>query len=334
MSWYRTGTVAVTNGSKTVTGVGTLWTTAVNAGDAFALVDANLNPTGAWYEVESVVSNTELTLKQDYAGTTGGGKAYCIFNLVGNMTTPSFAQRLATFFASFQTLLDKPTSTPTALGIPVADENGNIADGWISKALLESNDAMVFKGTLGTGGTVTALPTSDYVRGWTYKVITAGTYAGLTCAIGDLIVAIASYDTEFKNADWVLVPIADEMNLKADVTYVDAGLALKANITDVDDALALKADASDVADALALKADADAVINALASAVDENIPIFDGVAGDKLKDSGVKLSDKADVTDVTDALALKADVTAVTAELLLKADLTYVEYLMMEGDPA
>ena len=58
-----------------------------------------------------------------------------------------------------------------------------------------------------------------------------------------------------------------------------------------------------------------------ASSVNENIPIFDGVTGDKLKDSGVKLSDKADVTDVT-------------AGLLLKADLTYTEYLMMEGDPA
>jgi len=29
MSWYRTGTVAVTNGSKTVTGTGTLWASAV-----------------------------------------------------------------------------------------------------------------------------------------------------------------------------------------------------------------------------------------------------------------------------------------------------------------
>ena len=131
MSWYRTGTVAVTNGSKTVTGVGTLWTTAVNVGDAFALVDANLNPTGAWYEVDAVVSNTELTLKQSYAGTTGSNKQYCVFNLVGNMTTPSFAQRLATFFASFQSLIDKPTTTPTASSIPVADSGGKIADGWI-----------------------------------------------------------------------------------------------------------------------------------------------------------------------------------------------------------
>ncbi len=131
MSWYRTGTVTVTNGSKTVTGVGTLWTTAVNAGDAFALVDANLNPTGAWYEVESVTNNTTLVLKQSYAGSTGSNKQYCVFNLVGNMTTPSFAQRLATFFASFQSLIDKPTTTPTASSIPVADSGGKIADGWI-----------------------------------------------------------------------------------------------------------------------------------------------------------------------------------------------------------
>jgi hypothetical protein len=64
MSWYRTGTVAVTNGSKNVTGTGTLWASSVNAGDAFALVDANLNPTGAWYEVETVTSNTAIVLKQ------------------------------------------------------------------------------------------------------------------------------------------------------------------------------------------------------------------------------------------------------------------------------
>ena len=134
MSWYRTGTVAVTNGSKTVTGVGTLFTTAVNVGDGFALVDGNLNPTGAWYEVDAVVSNTEITLKQSYAGTTGSNNQYCVFNMVGNMTTPSFAQRLATFFASFQSLIDKPTATPTALGIPVADANGDIDSGWLKDA--------------------------------------------------------------------------------------------------------------------------------------------------------------------------------------------------------
>jgi len=57
-----------------------------------------------------------------------------------------------------------------------------------------------------------------------------------------------------------------------------------------------------------------------ASSVNENIPIFDGVTGDPLKDSGVKLSDKADVDDVTDALALKADITALETEKKLLMD--------------
>jgi hypothetical protein len=254
MSWYRTGTVVVTNGSKTVMGVGTLWTTAVNTGDAFALVDANLNPTGAWYEVESVVSNTEITLKQSYAGSTGSNKQYCVFNLVGNMTTPSFAQRLATFFASFQILIDKPTTTPTASSIPIADSSGKIADGWIPATVarlasptlasptltgtptaptapsgtstvqiattefvktavdvgIASNDAMALRGTLGTGGTAASLPTNDYLVGWTYKVVSSGTYAGQACSIGDLMICVSSFNTAYKDADWSRVPISDE----------------------------------------------------------------------------------------------------------------------------
>ena len=288
MSWYRTGTVAVTNGSKTVTGTDTLWASSVNVGDAFALVDANLNPTGAWYEVESVTNNTTLVLKQSYAGTTGSNKTYCVFNLVGNMTTPSFAQRLAQFFDSFQGLIDKPTTTPTASSIPIADSGGKIADGWIpatvartasptftgtptaptatkatnttqlattahvksvvadyaplaSPALtgtptaptapsgtsteqiattefvktavdmgIASNDAMALRGTLGTGGTAASLPTEGYLVGWTYKVVSSGTYAGQACSIGDLMICVSSFDTTYKDADWSRVPISDE----------------------------------------------------------------------------------------------------------------------------
>lgn len=55
------------------------------------------------------------------------------------------------------------------------------------------SDAMVFKGTIGTGGTVTVLPTT-YKTGWTYRVITAGTYAGQNCEVGDLIIALVDRD--------------------------------------------------------------------------------------------------------------------------------------------
>lgn len=68
--------------------------------------------------------------------------------------------------------------------------------------LVAATDAMVFKGTLGTGGTITALPNS-HTRGDTYRVITAGTYAGVVCEVGDLIMCINS-GTAAANADWTV----------------------------------------------------------------------------------------------------------------------------------
>ena len=83
--------------------------------------------------------------------------------------------------------------------------------------LLAANDAMVFKGTIGTGGTVTAVPATGYSAGWTYKVITAGTYAGIVCEPGDLLIAIsdpASGQTAINNAHWTVV----QTNLDGAVT--------------------------------------------------------------------------------------------------------------------
>lgn len=56
-------------------------------------------------------------------------------------------------------------------------------------------DAMRFKGTVGNNGNPGTLPTSGVKVGDTYRVITAGTYAGQTCEIGDLIIAIATTPT-------------------------------------------------------------------------------------------------------------------------------------------
>lgn len=64
----------------------------------------------------------------------------------------------------------------------------------ISDAIAAS-DAMRFVGTVGTGGDVTELPTTGVRVGDTYRVITAGTYAGQICEIGDLIIATATTPT-------------------------------------------------------------------------------------------------------------------------------------------
>lgn len=73
--WYRAGTVAVTSGSKTVTGTGTQWQNlifGVAPGVTF------YGPDGKPYEIDTVNSNTSLTLVTNYSGATASGQAYAI----------------------------------------------------------------------------------------------------------------------------------------------------------------------------------------------------------------------------------------------------------------
>lgn len=71
-TWYKTGTVAVTNGNATVTGTGTAWVSNVRVGDAFH------GPDGEIYEITGVVSDTSLTIAKNYAGSTASGQNYSI----------------------------------------------------------------------------------------------------------------------------------------------------------------------------------------------------------------------------------------------------------------
>ena len=62
---------------------------------------------------------------------------------------------------------------------------------------------MIFKGSLGTGGIITTLPTaSSNNTGYTYKVITNGTYASQTAKAGDTFISDGS--------TWILIPSGDE----------------------------------------------------------------------------------------------------------------------------
>lgn len=80
--------------------------------------------------------------------------------------------------------------TSGGTGIPTA---GTVYD-YVGSAIAAS-DAMVFKGTIGTEGTETDLPTSNVHIGDTYRVITAGTYANQKCEVGDLIIAMTTTPT-------------------------------------------------------------------------------------------------------------------------------------------
>ena len=117
----------------------------------------------------------------------------------------------ATMFTN-AALTGKPTA-PTAAG---SENSTQIATTAFVQTVvgekLAAADALVFKGTLGTGGTVTALPATHKI-GWTYKVVTAGTYVGAKCEIGDMVICLADGNAA-NNADWTVV----QSNLDGAVT--------------------------------------------------------------------------------------------------------------------
>ena len=95
------------------------------------------------------------------------------------------------------TLASNSTAIPTAAAVVAAIDNK-----------IAVADAMIYKGTLGTNGTVTKVPANGYKVGWTYKVITAGTYAGIKCEVGDMLIAINNgpvSGTTVVNANWTVV---------------------------------------------------------------------------------------------------------------------------------
>ena len=118
-------------------------------------------------------------------------------------------------------------ATSTNVGVVKVDESvtasganpvtGKAIYDYVGDAIAAS-DAMIFKGTIGTGGTVTTLPTT-YKTGWTYRVITAGTYAGQDCEVGDLIIALVDRDgTGNLDSDWTVA----QTNIDGAITNINA----------------------------------------------------------------------------------------------------------------
>ena len=103
------------------------------------------------------------------------------------------------------------SSIPTEADINPTNTLNSYATNTKVDGLLAAADAMIFKGTLGTGGTITAVPDGtsgkEYQAGYTYKIITAGTYANIVCEVGDLLIAISdstSGQTAVNNAHWTV----------------------------------------------------------------------------------------------------------------------------------
>lgn len=74
---------------------------------------------------------------------------------------------------------------------------------YVSDRLGSLAGALVYKGTIGTGGNPGTLPASHAV-GDTYVVSTAGTYAGKACEVGDMIICKTA-GSAASDSDWTVV---------------------------------------------------------------------------------------------------------------------------------
>lgn len=152
--------------------------------------------------------NTTISLADGYGDTknpyASKTKNYVLAAPSTANGAPSFRALVAADIPSLswnKITSDKPT-TLTGYGITDAytktdtytkDEVDNLID-----ALPEP---MVFKGSVGTGGTTTALPTAATTNeGWTYKVITA--LSSPAANVGDTVISNGS--------SWIVIPSGDE----------------------------------------------------------------------------------------------------------------------------
>lgn len=169
--WYSSGTVTATNNSNIVTGVSTQFIANVRVGDGITIQGSS-----ALHEVINIASNTQLTIKPNYMGATGGGKQFACAPLLGydkdlsdafNQLRLQFGDKLANlkpwaYAATANAALDGlgfsasgkaiATETPeqgrTALGLGTAatrnvgTSSGNVmevgAGGWLGRAASDS----------------------------------------------------------------------------------------------------------------------------------------------------------------------------------------------------
>lgn len=124
--------------------------------------------------------------------STADGKIYIYLGIADSATTIELAYKHPVYYHD-------GTQIRLWTGVAVASQV------YVDNAINNLPSPMVFKGTLGTDGTITSLPTASSINtGYTYKVITAGTYDSKAADVGDIFISDGS--------TWDLVPSGDDIS--------------------------------------------------------------------------------------------------------------------------
>jgi hypothetical protein len=149
----------------------------------------------------AVVGTNRIALNADKADRADNFNIAGTLNVVGNTSLHNQSTiDNATIGTLTVTGAANFVQSPTALTPMAGDSSTKLATTeFVSNAIssgFAANDAMVFKGTIGntsspTNASIASLPTNGYSAGWTYRVVTSGSYVdGTYCEIGDLIIAV------------------------------------------------------------------------------------------------------------------------------------------------
>ena len=180
MAWYRAGTATFTNGSRAVIGSGTAWSTNVRAGDEI------IGPDSISREVETVTSDTALTMVEPYTGATAAGAAYkvkpiqgwnrdvaaqlaALINdygsveaaltvLAGNLGLGKSPNASAKLDVAGQVWVDAPSGDATLRLLASGAEKGKLAVTSAGRVYVESNGAEVMTWLNGNVGVGMAAP--------------------------------------------------------------------------------------------------------------------------------------------------------------------------------
>ena len=168
----------------------------------------NITNEGKITTTATIASGDKLVIV-DSDSTAGSKITGSSITFDGSTTTKALTQKgtWETFLQSHQSLsayapLASPalTGTPTAPTPAATSNDTTIATTAFVMNAFTANDAMVFKGVVNANGD---LPTT-HKQGWTYRVATAGTYAGKVCEVGDMIICVTD-GTAATDAHWAVI---------------------------------------------------------------------------------------------------------------------------------
>lgn len=153
-TWYRTGTVAVTNGSPNIVGTGTLMSSQAAVGDIW------IGPDLVDYEITSITDDTHWAIKQKngtaaYAGATAGAQLHAVIRNFTSTLPAQLASQLAALMTSYHVTMDELTAWLSGTGsVTVHDAVGNAYTVQTPAALAATIGGRLSKSVAG-GGNVT-----------------------------------------------------------------------------------------------------------------------------------------------------------------------------------